>query len=84
MAKSSLLDEIDSAVAVRAQSKRTTWFDTLPPDAKAVLNAARDKFRNGEYSIARLSLAKVLVAHATKHGWKICDARRMSEWLASN
>jgi hypothetical protein len=85
MAKATLLDEIDSAVAVTAEaSRRKTWFDCLQSDAQQVLVAARDKFRAGGYEITRYALARVLVDHATKHGWKVCDTKRMSEWLASN
>jgi hypothetical protein len=85
MGKATLLDEIDSAVAVTAEAaRRKTWFDCLPSDAQQLLVAARDKFHAGGYEIARYALARVLVDHATKHGWKVCDTKRMSEWLASN
>jgi hypothetical protein len=81
----SLLDEIDSAVSVTAEAaRRKTWFDHLPADAQQTLSAARDKFRSGGYEITRNALAKVLVGHATKHGWKVCDVRRMVEWLAQS
>jgi hypothetical protein len=85
MPKASLLDEIDSAVeATATAAKRLNWFEKLPPDAQQTLAAARDKFRSGGYEISKLALSRVLVDHATKHGWKVCDARRMAEWLASN
>lgn len=85
MPKASLLDEIDSAVAVTAEAaKRKTWFDALPTEAQQTLTAARDKFNAGGYEISRLALGRVLVDHATKRGWKIADARRMAEWLAIN
>ncbi len=85
MPKATLLDEIDSAVAVTAEAaRRKTWFDHLPADAQQTLTAAREKFLAGGYEITRHALAKVLVDHAKRHGWKVCDHRRMSEWLASN
>jgi hypothetical protein len=83
MPKATLLDEIDSAVAVTAEAaRRKTWFDHLPADGQQVLVAARDKFRAGGYEITRHALARVLVDHAAKQGWKVADSRRMSEWLA--
>lgn len=85
MAKASLLDEIDSAVTATAEAaRRKTWFDCLPSDAKQLMIAARDKFHAGGYEITRHALARVLIEHATKHGWKVCDTKRMSEWLAQS
>jgi hypothetical protein len=85
MGKATLLDEIDSAVTATAEAaRRKTWFDHLPADAQQTLAAAREKFAAGGYDITRHALAKVLVDHAKRHDWKVCDQRRMAEWLAQS
>lgn len=77
----SLLSEIDAAVAEKSVS-RSTWFDRLPPDASETLCAARDKFRAGGYGrLKALPLARILIEHAAKRKWTLCDPRRLSEWL---
>jgi hypothetical protein len=82
MPQDTLLDELDSIVEATAQaSRRKTWFDHLPSDAREVLTAARKKFHAGGYEISRHALAKVLIEHAKGRGWRTCDQRRMCEWL---
>jgi len=49
------------------------------------LLAAKAKFRSGEYGrTRRLTLARILVDYGHEHGWKVCDPKRMSEWLAKD
>lgn len=85
MPKATLLDEIDSAVAATAESRKPrTWFDALPDDAKATLLAAREKFQSGGYDIPKYTLASVLIDYAAKRGWRICNRKGLTEWLAQN
>ena len=86
MAKDNLLlKEIDAAVASAALMQRPrTWFDNLHSDAQRVLIEARRKFHAGGYDVKRRTLARLLCGYCQKNGWKSCDERRMSEWLAQN
>lgn len=85
MAKQTLLAELDAAVeSVAAANKRRTWLDTLPPDAKQLFLEARKKFQAGGYQVKRYTLAAVLCEHAEKNGWRVCDQRRMGQWLAQS
>jgi hypothetical protein len=83
MAKaSSLLAVVDAAAS--SYRHRTTWFDRLDADAKSELMAARKKWRDGGYTLKRLTLARMIVEAARERGWPVCDATRMSEWLRKN
>lgn len=85
MAKAkSLADLIGSGIA--EATRRRTWFDDLTPEAQAELLDVREKFRSGEYGpkAKSLTVAKLLVPHCAERGWKVGDARRMSEWLREN
>lgn len=82
MAKANQLADIDAAVAAFTAERRLTWFDRLPTEAMDSLLAARQKFQSGGYGdLPRLTLARVLIDYAEKHGWKTCDYKRMGEWL---
>ena len=77
----SLLADIDAAAAA-ASVTRTIWFDRLPPDAVETLNAAREKFMAGGYGQLKAQpLARILLEHAAKRGWVLCDIKRLAEWL---
>ena len=83
MAKASpFLADIDAAVT--SQCSRRTWFDALGDDAQAELLAVRKRWRDGGYTVKRFTLARLIVSAATDRGWKVCDHKRMSEWLARN
>lgn len=82
---SNALADIDASVATIAAERQLTWFDRLPTDAMDTLLAAKTKFRSGGYgSTKRLTLARILVNYGQEHGWKVCDSKRMSEWLAKD
>ena len=83
MAKaSSLLAVVDAAAS--SYRSRITWFDRLHDDAKSELLAARKKWRDGGYTLKRLTLARMIVEAARERGWAVCDEKRMSEWLSKN
>lgn len=83
MAKGNMLADIDAAVAAVTAERRLTWFDRLPTEAMDTLLAAREKFHAGGYGkLRRLTLARILIDHAAKRGWRTCDDKRLSEWLA--
>ena len=77
---SPFLADLDAAVT--QQCGRRTWFDLLDADAQAELLAARKRWRDGGYTVKRQTLARLIVSAATDRGWKVCDIKRMSEWLA--
>ena len=82
---SNALADIDASVATIAAERQLTWFDRLPTDAMDTLLAAKAKFRSGEYGrTRRLALARILVDYGHEHGGKVCDPKRMSEWLAKD
>lgn len=77
------LAEIDAAVACAANERRETWFDRLPPEAREVMGAAKEKYLAGGYAqVRRHSLAKILREWAQERGLQTCDAKRLAEWLA--
>lgn len=79
------LAAIDAAVAQVVNAQRVTWLDRLPDDARETLLAARAKFHAGGYgALKRNTLARVLIAHAAERGWKIPQAKGVSEWLAKH
>jgi len=77
-----LLSAVDTAA--KNYRERMTWFDCLKDDARDELLAARKKWHAGGYSLKRLTLARLIVKAAKDRGWKVCDSKRMSEWLAKN
>ena len=84
MAKSAL-SAIDAAVAEVLNAQLVTWLDRLKDDARETLLAARAKFHSGGYgTLKRNTLARVLIAHAAERGWKIPQAKGVSEWLAKH
>lgn len=78
-----VLADIDAAVASVAAERRLTWFDRLPTEAMDTLLAAREKFHAGGYGTTkRHTLARILLEYCQTRGWRSCDCKRMSEWLA--
>jgi hypothetical protein len=83
MAKASpFLADIDNAIT--QQCARPTWFDLLAADAQSELLAVRKRWHAGGYTVKRLTLARLIIKVATDRGWKVCDYKRMGEWLAKN
>jgi hypothetical protein len=82
MAKSDFLADIDAAAAV--QCVRRTWFDALSEEAQKELLSVRHRWRDGKYTMKRMTLARFVIKAATDRGWKTCDLKRMAEWLAKN
>ena len=82
MAKAkTLADLIGNGIA--EVTHRRTWWDDLDATAQAELADVRQRFQRGEYGpkAKSLTVAKLLVPHCAERGWKVGDARRMSEWL---
>lgn len=82
MAKArSLVDLIGTGLA--EATHRRTWFDDLTPEAQAELLDVRKRFQAGEFGQRgkALTVAKLLAPSCEERGWKVCDIKRMSEWL---
>lgn len=79
-----LADMIGSSLAT--VMRRRTWWDQLSPEAQSELLEVRRQFQFGEYGpkAKSLTVAKMLVTYCEERGWKVGDARRMSEWLREN
>lgn len=83
MAKGKTLADLVAA-GVAAESKRQTWWELLPDEARQELTAVREQWLAGGYGRAkRGTVARILVAHCGERGWKTCDVKRLSEWLRS-
>lgn len=85
MAKAkTLADLVGSSIATAV--RRRTWWDDLPSEAQSELIEVRRQFQSGEYGAKARSLtvAKMIVPFCAERGWKVGDARRMSEWLREN
>lgn len=84
MTKANVLDAIDQAVTAHvSMSQPRTWFERLPTEAQETLTAARDKFLAGGYTVTRTVLARVLISHAEKRGWKLGYLKRLTSWLGT-
>jgi len=83
MAKA-LADLIGSGLA--DMTRRVTWWDNLPQEARSELTDVRRRFQAGEYGprVKALTVARALIPHCEARGWKVGDARRLSEWLREN
>ncbi len=74
----SLADDVGESLKACAPK---TWWDHLPPEAKAELLAVRATFKAGGYGARRGTIARVLVDRCRERGWKTCDHKRFAEWL---
>lgn len=78
-----LADEIGAVVPTLAG--RQTWWSKLPAEAAAELLEVRSRFQAGGYGdLTRHRLGELLHQSCKSRGWRTCDARRFSEWLAKN
>jgi hypothetical protein len=80
MAKPSLLDEVLSTV----ESHRVgnlTWFEKLPPDAQATLDAVRKLYDPKTHK--KHIFARALIAAAEKRGIPIAREKQVIRWLES-
>ena len=78
MAKASLLDEVLSTVASHT-SGTLTWFDKLPPDAQAELDAVRQQYDPKTHK--KHIFARAVIAAAEKRGWSIAREKQVIAWL---
>jgi len=78
----SLLADVDAAA--KSFRNRTTWFDMLGSEAQSELLAARQKWHAGGFTLKRYQVSRLIVKAATNRGWKVCDEKRMAEWLDKN
>lgn len=76
-----LADIVGSGIA--ETTTRRTWWHYLPEDARTELADVRRKFQAGEYGpkVRSLTVARMILPHCEERGWKVCDSKRMSEWL---
>lgn len=82
MAKAkTLADLIGNGIA--EVTHRRTWWDDLDATAQAELTDVRQRFQRGEFGpkAKPWTVAKMLVPMCETRGWKVCDTKRMSEWL---
>lgn len=80
MAKASLVDDVLSTVASHASGVRT-WFDKLPPEAQAELDAVREQFNPSLHK--KHVFARAVIAAAEKRGWPIAREKQVLQWLES-
>lgn len=76
-----LADLIGSGIAEITQ--RSTWWHCLPDEAREELADVRKRFHAGEYGprAKAHTIARLLMPHCEAKGWKICDIKRLAEWL---
>lgn len=80
MAKASLLDDVLATVAAHT-SGVLTWFEKLPPDAQAELDAVRQQFDPALHK--KHVYARAVIAAAEKRGWPIAREKQVLKWLES-
>ena len=70
-------------VGIAQLTRRATWCDALPDEARAELEDVRRRFQAGEYGprAKALTVARALVPHCEARGWKLADTKRLAEWL---
>lgn len=76
--KPSLLDDVLSR-AVAGRPGFRTWFDRLPADAQAELEAVRLAFNPTIHK--KNPYAKAIIAAATERGWEIAGVQGVITWL---
>ena len=75
---SSLVDEVLGSVANKSPGG-LTWFDRLPAEAQAELNAVRASFDQAVHQ--KRAFARAVIAAAEKRGWKIAQEKQVIAWL---
>jgi hypothetical protein len=60
-------------------TRNASWFDRLPPEAQAELEAVRQRFDPAIHQKRAFYLA--LRAAAEKRGWQIARERQVTLWL---
>lgn len=80
MAKASLLDDVLATVANHT-SGVLTWFDKLPADAQAELDAVRQQYDPRTHR--KHIFARAVIAAAEKRGWPIAREKQVLQWLES-
>lgn len=78
MPKPSLLDDVLATVAAHT-SGVLTWFEKLPPDAQAELDAVRQQFDPALHK--KHVYARAVIAAAEKRGWPIARDKQVIAWL---
>ena len=80
MPKPSLLDDVLTNVAAYSGGV-PTWFDKLPPDAQAELDAVRQQFNPALHK--KHVYARAVIAAAEKRGWPVAREKQVIKWLES-
>lgn len=76
--KPSLVDEV-LARAVSSRPGFRTWFDRLPADARAELDAVKQAFVPTVHK--KSTYAKAIIAAATERGWEVAGVQGVVAWL---
>ena len=74
----SLLDDV-LARSLRSKPGFACWFERLPADAQAELDAARQAFDPRQHQKKAYALA--IIDAATERGWPICGEQGVISWL---
>jgi hypothetical protein len=76
--KTSLLDDV-LARATNNKPGFKTWFDRLPPDAQAELDAVRESFNPNTHQ--RRAFALAIMEAAQERGWETGGVQAVIAWL---
>jgi hypothetical protein len=79
-AKTGLMDEIRRAVVAAKKGPRG-WFDKLPPERQAELNAIAEEFFAGKLEGNRTAVAKSIHKIYTAHGLISVGCSEVLRWL---
>lgn len=77
-AKASLLDDVLSRTANRRPGFKT-WFDRLPQDAQAELDAVRQAFDPNVHQ--KRAYCEAIMAAARERGWDTAGVNGVIAWL---
>lgn len=78
--KSSLLDDVASAIVVKRHGN-PTWIELLTPEQAAGFIAVRDNWVSGELRGSLRGVARAIIKVAEERGIPICGEQGVSQWL---
>ena len=76
---SSLVEEVLGNVANKSPGC-LTWFDRLPAEAQAELEAVRETFNPTVHQ--KRAFARALISAAERRGWKVAKEKQVIAWLS--
>lgn len=79
-AKKNLLDDVLAKAAVRRPGFRS-WFERLPTDAQAELEAVRQQWLTGQTCLGPKAMAEGIMAAAKDRGWQTSGVQGVIAWL---